>query len=94
MDRDSRVVLGVHEHFSGHHYNVTALGHYVVGDGTEETVGAEVVVYHAMFTSPTYGDRHVWVRPIDNFTEEVEVDGRRVPRFRYVGTEPETTAAE
>jgi hypothetical protein len=38
-----------------------------------------------MFTSPQYGDRHVWVRPADNFFQEVEIGGRRVPRFRYLG---------
>lgn len=83
------IKVGVHEHFSGHHYNVIGFGHYVVGDGVEENVGDEVVVYHAMFTSAAYGDQHTWVRPVGNFTEMVEVDGKRVPRFRFVGDSAE-----
>ncbi|MER5264306.1 DUF1653 domain-containing protein [Actinosynnema sp. NPDC002837] len=86
-----RVRLGLHEHFSGHRYNVLGFGHYVVGDGVEENVGDEVVVYHATFTSAAYGEQHTWVRPVDNFVEEVEVDGTRVPRFRFVGEEGDTT---
>jgi hypothetical protein len=85
LDGDARIKLGVYEHFSGHRYQVTGFGHHVTGDGAEEHPGAEVVIYRAMFTSPQYGDRHVWVRPADNFFQEVEIGGRRVPRFRYLG---------
>lgn len=80
-----KVRMGVHAHFTGHLYEVTGTGHLVLGRGTDEQVGAEVVVYHALFHSPAYGDQHTWVRPVDNFLEEVEVDGRCVPRFRFVG---------
>ncbi|WP_411080418.1 DUF1653 domain-containing protein [Streptomyces sp. cmx-18-6] len=82
---DSTIKLGVYEHFSGHLYEVTGFGHHVLGDGMDEQVGQDAVVYHALFHSPAYGDRHTWVRPVDNFVEDVDVEGRRVPRFRYVG---------
>ena len=39
----------------------------------------ELVVYRAL-----YGQRGLWVRPLAMFTEEVEVDGRRLPRFARV----------
>jgi hypothetical protein len=32
-----------------------------------------------------YGERQLWVRPLDMFVESVVVDGQQVPRFRYVG---------
>ena len=32
-----------------------------------------------------YGERQLWVRPLDMFIESVNVDGKRVPRFEYVG---------
>ena len=32
-----------------------------------------------------YGDRQLWVRPLDMFIESVDVDGKPVPRFEYVG---------
>lgn len=34
---------------------------------------------------PEYGERKLWVRPLEMFLESVEVDGQRVPRFLYVG---------
>jgi hypothetical protein len=32
-----------------------------------------------------YGERQLWVRPLEMFVESVVVDGQQVPRFRYVG---------
>ena len=32
-----------------------------------------------------YGERQLWVRPLEMFIESVEVDGQQVPRFRYLG---------
>ncbi|GHH67358.1 hypothetical protein GCM10017673_14230 [Streptosporangium violaceochromogenes] len=81
---DPLIQLGVYEHFTGNRYRVTGFGHHVTGANSDERVGDEVVVYHALFRSPKYGERHTWVRPVANFVEEVEIDGRRVPRFRYV----------
>ena len=40
----------------------------------------EMVVYQAL-----YGEGDMWVRPLKMFLEEVEVDGQKVPRFKYIG---------
>lgn len=32
-----------------------------------------------------YGDRRLWVRPLDMFVEIVDKDGQQTPRFQYVG---------
>ena len=34
---------------------------------------------------PEYGERKLWVRPLEMFVDSVDVDGQRVPRFLYVG---------
>ena len=46
---------------------------------TIEATGEEAVVYQAM-----YGDHRYWIRPRANFFEEVEYEGRMVPRFQKV----------
>jgi len=46
---------------------------------TLEATGEEAVVYQAM-----YGDHRFWIRPKDNFFEEVLHEGTRVPRFQPV----------
>jgi len=40
----------------------------------------EMVVYR-----PLYGEGGLWVRPAAMWAEEVERDGKRQPRFAYIG---------
>ncbi|WP_438854951.1 DUF1653 domain-containing protein [Agromyces sp. M3QZ16-3] len=66
------VAPGTYEHYKGARYEVLTLARH---SETEEWV----VVYRQL-----YGDFGVWVRPAGMFAEQVEVDGRLVPRFRRV----------
>lgn len=40
----------------------------------------QLVLYRAL-----YGERGTWVRPVAMFGEVIDVGGRRVPRFEFVG---------
>lgn len=62
-----------------------------IGKATDSETQEELVVYQAM-----YGDKKIWVRPIDMFYEIMTIDGKQVNRFReltyeetlkYVGDE-------
>lgn len=64
---------GVYEHFKGKRYEVIGVARH---SETEE----EMVVYRQL-----YGEHSLWVRPLAMFFEEVERDGKHMPRFRYVG---------
>jgi hypothetical protein len=66
---------GRYRHYKGREY-------VVLGVARHSETGEELVVYR-----PDYGDRGLWVRPLAMFIEHVEVDGRRVKRFRYLGPE-------
>ncbi len=46
-----------------------------------------MVVYQAL-----YGEKGMWVRPLDMFTESVVQDGKQVPRFAYI--DPQTEVLE
>lgn len=46
---------------------------------TIEATGEEAVVYQAL-----YGEHRVWIRPKDDFFEEVLHEGQMVPRFQPV----------
>ena len=39
----------------------------------------ELVVYQGL-----YGDNPIWVRPLDMFLEKVVINGKKVPRFKYI----------
>lgn len=64
---------GRYRHYKGRHYEVAFLARH---SETEEVL----VVYR-----PLYGAGEWWVRPFAMFTERVEIDGRAIPRFEYVG---------
>lgn len=60
-------------HFKGGEYEV-------IGKARHSETLEELVVYRAL-----YGEGGLWVRPLDMFLEDVEQDGRVVPRFVYSG---------
>ncbi|MCI0620036.1 DUF1653 domain-containing protein [Candidatus Wolfebacteria bacterium] len=39
----------------------------------------ELVVYRAL-----YGEHGLWVRSLEMFLEEVEIEGKKIPRFRFI----------
>ena len=63
---------GIYEHYKGNRYEVT-------GVATHSETLAKLVVYQAL-----YGEGGLWVRPLEMFTEDVEVEGESVPRFRFI----------
>jgi hypothetical protein len=65
--------LGKYKHYKGGEYEVLGLAKH---SETQE----ELVVYRAL-----YGDHDLWARPLDNFLENVMVNGQEVKRFEYVG---------
>jgi hypothetical protein len=42
----------------------------------------DLVVYEALYDNKT---SKYWVRPLSMFTEDVEIEGKKVPRFVYIG---------
>ena len=69
---NNNVRLGKYRHYKGNEYEVIGLAEH------SETL-EDLVVYQAL-----YGERELWVRPVKMFLEEVEVDGKKIPRFKYI----------
>lgn len=67
---------GRYQHYKGKNYKVVGVAHH------SETL-EELVVYRALYETE-YGKNALWVRPKAMFLEEVAVDGKKVPRFKYV----------
>ena len=67
------IIGGKYRHYKGKEYTVIALAKH------SETL-EELVVYRA-----EYGEKGVWVRPKEMFLETVQVDGKNVERFVYIG---------
>ena len=63
---------GLYQHYKGNQYEVIDT---VRHSETEETL----VLYRAL-----YGEKGLWVRPLEMFRESVNVDGLCIPRFEFV----------
>lgn len=74
-------IPGRYQHYKGNHYQVVGIARH------SETM-AELVVYRALYDHPELGFGSLWVRPRAMFVEDVTVEGRVVPRFRYLGPMP------
>lgn len=64
---------GIYEHFKGNRYELLEIASH------SETL-EKMVVYKAL-----YGEFGIWVRPLSMWTEQVEREGKLIPRFRYIG---------
>lgn len=71
-----KIKLGKYKHFKGHLYNVIGVAKH------SEDPKKEFVVYE--YTDKD-GKMQLWIRPKEMFLEEVEVGGKKVPRFKYIG---------
>ncbi len=68
---------GIYRHYKGELYKVIGIARHT------ETL-EEFVVYRALYESKKFGKNALWVRPKRMFLEKVKVDGKEVPRFRFV----------
>lgn len=63
---------GIYQHYKGNFYKLIDVAKH------SETL-EEMVVYQAL-----YGDGGLWVRPACMWNELVEVNGEKVPRFKFI----------
>lgn len=70
---------GLYRHYKGNEY-------FVFQVATHSETREPLVFYRCL-----YGDYSWWVRPLDMFTESVELAGEMIPRFRFLR---ELTTAE
>ena len=62
---------GLYKHFKGNYYQV-------IDVAQDSETQQEMVVYRAL-----YGEKGLWLRPLDMFSEVIERDGIKQKRFAY-----------
>lgn len=81
------IKLGIYKHFKGGMYRVIGVAKH------SETL-EDLVIYEALYDNP---ESKFWVRPLENFLGEAELDGKKISRFEYIGenmSETYNTVAE
>ena len=68
---------GIYKHYKGNLYEVLGVARH---SETEQ----QHVVYKTL-----YGDYSMWIRPLEMFVEQIEVDGELVARFEFAEPAPE-----
>ena len=66
---------GKYKHYKGQFYEV-------IGTARHSETLEELVVYKALYQPE---GENLWVRPLKMFTEEIELDGKKIKRFDFVG---------
>ena len=71
-----QVQKGLYEHYKGNRYEVVD---FAIHTETREPM----VIYKALYKG-NFPEGTLWARPLAMFEENVTVDGKLVPRFRYI----------
>jgi hypothetical protein len=83
----STIKKGLYRHYKGKNYEVIDVARH---SETQEVLVVYKALYETKFgeapgTESPWGKEILWVRPLAMFSEHVNVDGKSVPRFLYVG---------
>ena len=72
-----KIKLGIYEHYKGKNYRVIGLAKH------SETL-EDLVVYKPLYKTEEFDVDLMWVRPQKMFFEDVIIDGKKIPRFKYI----------
>jgi len=73
------ISLGTYRHYKGNEYEV-------IGFSKHSETLEDMVIY-----KPLNGENGTWVRPLSMWENTIEIDGKAVKRFEYIGTSKRCT---
>jgi hypothetical protein len=73
----SKIKLGKYKHFKG-------MTVEVIGVALHSETMEEMVIYNHPDPVKGKGANTMWARPKEMFFEKVEVDGKKIPRFKFI----------
>lgn len=73
----AEIKLGIYQYYKGGEVKVLNVANH------SETL-EKFVVYEALYECRTYGKGSIWIRPLEMFQENVKVNGKEIPRFKFI----------
>ncbi len=70
------IIPGIYEHYKGKKYRV-------IGEAKHSETMEDLVLYEPLYDSIS----RYWVRPKEMFLEEIEINGKTIPRFKFISKE-------
>ncbi len=77
-----RVLVPQHMKLGKYQHSKTGNYYRVIGVAKNSETLEEFVVYEALYENPT---SKLWIRPIKMFSEKVDINCKKLPRFKFVG---------
>ncbi len=74
----NKLKFGTYEHYKGRQYEV-------IGVARNSETLVEMVIYKALYDSKEFGNNALWTRPKNMFLETLNIKGKEIPRFKYIG---------
>lgn len=72
-----KVKKGIYRHYKGHKYRIIGIARH------SETL-EELVVYQGFYNDPKFGKNPICVRPVKLFIDDVKINGKQIPRFKFL----------
>jgi hypothetical protein len=69
----NQIPYGVYRHYKGNQYEV-------IGFAKNSETLEDMVIYKAL-----YGEYGTWVRPLSMWGNDIEINGKTVKRFEFIG---------
>ena len=70
--------LGKYEHYKGKQYEIIGFARH------SETL-EKLIIYKALYNSEKFGNNALLARSKTMFLKNVNIDGKEIPRFKYIG---------
>ena len=71
-----KIQPGIYVHYKGNEYEV-------IGEARHSETLEMLVVYKSLYDTE-FGPDALWVRPKKMFMETVQIDGKEMPRFKFI----------
>lgn len=73
------IQIWIYEHYKWKQYEV-------MGEVFHSETKEIMILYKPLYNSSEFWENALWVRPKNDFFDMVNIDGKKIPRFRFISS--------